>query len=191
LITGVIDPAASNDGPFTVVVIVLDANGGTTTDTFTWSVANPAPDATPNFATTGENSTVSGNVILDEVADVDPDGDALSVVAANGIPVEGPTQVTGSTGGTFTVNPDGSYEFTPGDDFNSLAEGETKTTKITYTISDGEGGTDTETLTVTVVGQNDSPVVYEGIPDQETVETNTVELDISDVFGDPDGAIDA
>ncbi len=74
--------------------------------------------------------------------------------------------VSGSNGGQFTVNADGSYDFDPNGDFNDLAAGETRSTSITYRISDGNGGTDTATLTVTVTGTNDAPTA--------TANTNTI-----------------
>ena len=39
-ITGTIDSSASQDGPFTVVITADDGNGGSVTDTFTWTVTN-------------------------------------------------------------------------------------------------------------------------------------------------------
>ncbi len=35
------------DGPYTVTVTATDAQGATTTDTFTWTVTNPAPTVSP------------------------------------------------------------------------------------------------------------------------------------------------
>ena len=58
----------------------------------------------------------------------------------------------------FTIQLDGTYSFDPGDDFNGLGLGETAVTSITYQISDGEGGFDTATVTVTVTGANDGPI---------------------------------
>ncbi|WP_223162086.1 Ig-like domain-containing protein, partial [Salinicola endophyticus] len=66
--------------------------------------------------------------------------------------------IAGSNGGTFTLNADGSYSFNPGAAFDRLAAGQQDTTQIGYTVSNGQGGTDTATLTVTVTGTNDLPV---------------------------------
>ena len=41
--------------------------------------------------------------------------------------------------------------------FNDLAAGETATDSFTYTVDDGNGGTDTATVTVTINGANDGP----------------------------------
>ncbi len=43
--------------------------------------------------------------------------------------------------------------------FASLAAGETIEDTFTYTVDDGKGGTDTATVTITVTGVNDAPVV--------------------------------
>ncbi len=54
-----------------------------------------------------------------------------------------------ATGGTVTLT-GGVVSFTPAADFNG-------TTSFTYTISDGNGGTDTATVTVNVTPVNDPP----------------------------------
>ncbi|MDZ4253583.1 MAG: tandem-95 repeat protein, partial [Sulfuritalea sp.] len=45
--------------------------------------------------------------------------------------------------------------------FQSLKEGETTTDRFTYTMVDGEGATSTATVTMTIVGANDAPVVQD------------------------------
>ncbi len=61
----------------------------------------------------------------------------------------------------LTLNADGSYTFAPGTAYNGLDAGETATETIEYTISDGNGGTDTALLVITVNGANDTPVVID------------------------------
>ncbi|WP_340587501.1 Ig-like domain-containing protein [Erythrobacter alti] len=73
-------------------------------------------------------------------------------------------QVTDNGDGTFTYNPAGAFEY--------LALGETATDSFSYTVDDGNGGVDTATVTVTVHGQNDLPVVWAG-PGQSTEFTIT------------------
>ena len=41
---------------------------------------------------------------------------------------------------------------------DALDASETATDSFTYTVSDGNGGTDTATLIITVTGANDNPV---------------------------------
>ncbi|ARP90976.1 hypothetical protein CAL14_12300 [Bordetella genomosp. 9] len=172
VITGTIDHSASqggNQGAYQVVITATDTSGASVSETFTWNVSNPAPVAANDTAVTHEDAAVTGNVLTGNAQgagrDVDPDGDTLQVVRAGDrdVPAEG-VKVTGTDGGTFTIHPDGSYTFEPGEDFQGLAEGETKTTTITYTVSDGEGGTSTATLEVTVTGTNDAPVITPHVP---------------------------
>ena len=71
-------------------------------------------------------TTIRGNLLAN---DSDPDGDPLSIVSINGRPMTpGGVAVTGSNGGTFIVQPDGSYVFVPGTSFQHLPEGQTATT---------------------------------------------------------------
>ena len=70
--------------------------------------------------------------------DVDVDGDTLTVTAAT------------SPNGTVTINANGTLSFTPAANFNGA-------TTISYTISDGNGGSDTATVFVNVTPVNDAP----------------------------------
>ena len=100
-----------------------------------------------------EKTTIRGNLLAN---DSDPDGDPLSIVSINGRPMTpGGVAVTGSNGGTFIVQPDGSYVFVPGTSFQHLPEGQTATTTISYVVTDPSGATSTATVEVTVVGVND------------------------------------
>ena len=60
--------------------------------------------------------------------------------------------VAGSNGGSFTIAADGSYSFDPGAAFDDLAVGATRTTSVTYTNLDNNGGSASTTLTITVTG---------------------------------------
>jgi VCBS repeat-containing protein len=66
--------------------------------------------------------------------------------------------------GLFTINSDGSYTLVPPDDVVYLKGGLASMrlpypTQVSYTISDNHGGVSSSTLTVTVNGTNDAPVV--------------------------------
>jgi len=98
--------------------------------------------------------------------------------------------VAGSDGGLFTVNSDGSYSFDANGEFEDLDVGETRETTITYTLSDVEGGTDVATVTVTVEGSNDTPVLVNGgnIPAQMADDSvDLMPLDVTGFFDDVDG----
>ncbi|MEL7274455.1 MAG: DUF4347 domain-containing protein, partial [Pseudomonadota bacterium] len=169
-ISGTLDSSASQngntgaptDGVYTVMVTATDTSNATATDTFVYTVGNPAPTATDDGGTVGEDdASVTFNAITDDNGsgvDADPDGDSLSITQVNGNGALVGNPVAGSNGGTFTVSANGSVDFVPGDDFQNLDEGETATTSVTYQLSDGEGGFDTATIQVTVNGANDAPV---------------------------------
>jgi len=103
------------------------------------NVVNSAPTANDDTATTDEDTSVTVDVVAN---DSDPDGDALDVSTITSGPSHGTAQITGASN-------DG-IQFDPGDDA-------TADVSITYEVSDGNGGTDTATLNVTVNPINDAP----------------------------------
>ncbi|WP_144435249.1 cadherin-like domain-containing protein, partial [Tropicibacter naphthalenivorans] len=84
--------------------------------------------------------------------DTDPDGDALSISAVS---------ASSALGAAVTLNGDGSVSYDPtgAAALAALADGQELTDSFTYTITDGNGGFDTATVSLTVVGTNDAPVV--------------------------------
>ncbi|MFY3236819.1 retention module-containing protein, partial [Achromobacter xylosoxidans] len=135
---------------------------------------NNAPLAINDVARTDEKSAVRGNLLIN---DSDPDGDPLSLVSINGRPMmPNGVAVTGSNGGTFIVQPDGSYVFVPGTSFQHLPEGQTTTTTISYVVTDPSGATSTATVEVTVVGVNDPAQITAAKPgdDAGTVKEDEV-----------------
>jgi len=143
--------------------------------TLTWTVTNPAPEAINDTGTTDEDTLL--NVAADAgvlTNDSDPDGDDLVVSEVNGDAANLSNAVAGSNGGQFILNADGSYSFDPAGDFGYLAAGETAETTVEYTVDDGNGGTDTATLTVTVTGTNDAPEIVNPLVDQSGVDGTPV-----------------
>ncbi|WP_405279402.1 VCBS domain-containing protein [Cobetia sp. Ld8] len=180
-ISGTLSPDASiggdnDDGTYTVILTATDENGATVTTSFTWTVANVAPEAFDNVAdleegvATGDTSTATGNVLDDAQPDADTDGgndsDALIVSGIGagtnaGTASAVDTDVTG-TYGSITVAEDGSYTYTldnTNPDVQALAVGESLNETFTYQISDGQGGVDTALLTITINSTNDAPVI--------------------------------
>ncbi|WP_420804663.1 VCBS domain-containing protein [Tolumonas lignilytica] len=119
---------------------------------------NNAPEAQADTITITENSTnstVSGSVTSN---DSDPDNDALSVISVNSQNSSLGVSVAGSHG-SFVINSDGSYTYTLDSNdaqVHSLNTGESLADVVSYSISDGHGGTDTALLTVTIQGITDS-----------------------------------
>ncbi len=99
---------------------------------------NDAPVAMDDAASTSEDTATTIGVLSN---DSDLDGDTLTVTGAT-VP---------AAHGTVTVNADGTLSFTPASNFNGTAT-------ISYTISDGQGGSDTAVVVVTVTAVNDAPV---------------------------------
>ena len=135
-----------------------------------------------DLATVSEDGpAVTGNVLAND-RDTGPDSDPLrvgGVVTGTGTPVDGvglATPVAGSTGGTFVVQPNGSYTFDPGTAFDSLAPGEQRTTEVTYVIYDDNGGSATATLAFTVTGVNDAPTLIDPATGKPPLDPATASL---------------
>ncbi|CAN7596435.1 tandem-95 repeat protein [Variovorax paradoxus] len=135
-------PNPGYEGSDSFEVTVSDGRGGTTTVKVpvTVSPVNDAPTAPDYTETTHEDTPVSGRVTG---SDMDS-GDTLTY-----------TRGSDPAHGTVTVNPDGTYTYTPNPDFNG-------TDSFTVTVSDGHGGTTTSTVTVTINPVNDAPVFVDG-----------------------------
>jgi VCBS repeat-containing protein len=145
----------------TITVRATDAAGNSSSQTFTINVTNAAPTATDDSATTGENTALNVGVGAGVLAnDTDPNGfnGTAAVSAVEGAGGNVGAAVAGSNGGSFTLNADGSFDFDPGSDFDDLAVGDSRVTSVAYTLTDATA-TDTATLTVTVDGVNDAPLI--------------------------------
>ena len=136
---------------------------------------NNAVLAGDDAATTGENETL--NILAADLLanDQEFDGDTISIIDVQPISDQGATVTF--DGGVV------SYE--PGSLFDGLAEGEEATDKFTYTVDDGKGGTDTATVTVTITGVNDGPVL---LASDAVVEENTTAVDAAVSATDVDSA---
>ena len=98
-----------------------------------------APIARDDIFTVAENGSITGNVLADNVlgADVDPDGDALSIAQVNGDTAAVGRQITLDDGGVVTVEANGSLTFQTNGAFDALNTGETVEVTFTYVITDG------------------------------------------------------
>ena len=119
---------------------------------------NQAPTAVADEVSTDKETVFSGNVLNDNGngADSDLDGDSLNVSAVNGEATNVDAEISLTSGALLTVNSDGSFSYDPNGQFASLAAGESATDSFDYTISDGNGGIDTASVTITVTGDIDN-----------------------------------
>ncbi len=117
--------------------------------TVTVTPQNDAPasedDGGAGYGTDEDTPFTTGNV-LDN--DDDVDGDTLSVTVLD----------TSGTSGDVTYNGDGTFDYDPNGQFDSMTAGQSVPDTFSYTVSDGNGGTDVATVTITIDGVNDPPV---------------------------------
>ena len=140
---------------------VKDENGNESTATVTVTITgvNDAPTAADDTRTVDSDKTSAGNVV--NGSDTDPDtNDVITVVPNSG---------TTANGATFTITENGSFIYDPtaSDYIAGLSSGQI-TDSFTYEISDGNGGTDTASVTFTVNCVNDAPTAND-----DTGETNS------------------
>ncbi len=95
-------------------------------------------------------------VTIDVLAnDGDPDGDSLTITAVDGQAIaDGETITTGS--GVAVTLSGGQLVFDGSDAFDFLDIGEEATDSVSYTVSDGQGGTASATVDVTYCGDANS-----------------------------------
>lgn len=182
------------DGTYTYTPYAADqslALGQNVTDTFTYTVSdgslsgtgtltitiagrNDAPVANPDTASTGENSTVTVDVLAND-SDID-NGAVLTVTAASAPTGQGSATVVGNQ-----------VQFDPGTDFNYLDTGETANVVVSYTITDEYGATSSSTVTITVNGANDAPVANDdtNATDENSPVSGNVLANDTDVDGEP------
>jgi parallel beta-helix repeat protein len=159
-------PATNYFGNDSFSYTATDASGGSGTATvqITVSPANDNPLALNDIGTTVTNQAININVLAN---DTDVDGDALSV-----------SGVTNPAHGSTSINPSGTVRYQPaagyegGDSFN-------------YTVSDGNGGSATGRVDITVEDGGSVPIATD---DQATTdEDQTVRIDVLDNDSDPGG----
>ncbi|MDF1740283.1 MAG: Ig-like domain-containing protein, partial [Verrucomicrobiales bacterium] len=136
-----------------------DGNGGSATATLSITITgtNDGPTAVADTGSTDQDSITVIDVIAN---DTDPDAnDNLTLLSVVQPVVGGSVAISGN-----------SVSFDPGSDFDYLDDGETTDVTFDYTVSDGNGGTDTATVTITVTGADD-PLV--AVADYGTTSENS------------------
>ncbi|WP_295006694.1 Calx-beta domain-containing protein, partial [uncultured Dechloromonas sp.] len=160
--------------PQVTYTVTDGANTATSTLNITLTPVNDAPVAQNDTNTVTEdgvttlNVNAANGVIQSALAasgrDSDPEGDLLNVVAIR-TGSEGGSGTAGSVGaalvgtyGTLTLRSDGSYDYVLNNSsvaVQNLMAGQVVQDVFTYTISDGQGGSDLATLSINVNGALD------------------------------------
>ncbi|UTW45774.1 VCBS domain-containing protein [bacterium SCSIO 12696] len=169
------DLAVGESRDVTFNYTALDDAGGESSEatvTITVTGTNDAPIASNANAGTTENAILNSNV----PAAADVDGTIASYDLRTDVGE-----------GSLVFNPDGTFTFDPGSDFDDLAPDATRDVTFTYVAIDNNGAESNEaSITITVTGTNDVPVAFD---DTATTSENTVLNDTVPVATDVDGVI--
>ncbi|MDZ4293292.1 MAG: tandem-95 repeat protein, partial [Hydrogenophaga sp.] len=183
-------PNANYSGTDSFTYTIRDTDGGTSTATVTFTVnqVNDRPTDGNETNSVTEDTTLTVPAATGLLANAtDVEGNALTVSAftVNGTAgtIGSPLAIAGV--GSITVSANGAYSFTPLPNFTGAIP------VVNYTVSDGQGGTDTSTLTLTMVPVNDAPV--DGNESNTVTEDTTLTVpaatgllaNASDVEGNP------
>ncbi|HIB17790.1 MAG TPA: tandem-95 repeat protein, partial [Alphaproteobacteria bacterium] len=162
-------PTASYTGTdtFTYVVGDLDPDDGVTvqsktvgTVSITVSETNIDPITVDDVETVTEATATSGtNKFSVLTNDEDPNGDNLTLDSVS-TALYGTASVAGAN-----------VLYSPNVDFEGLET-------LTYTVSDGNGGTKTGTITITIRGVNDDPIAIDDSLGSVSVEKGPAKLDV-------------
>src|SRR5574344_2734187 len=159
-------PAENYNGQDKISYTISDGNGGEITKELTINIesVNDKPVATIITATGTEDETLTIDVLAGAS---DADGDTLTI-----------TNATNGDHGTVEIV-DGKLVYTPAENYNGQD-------KISYTISDGNGGEITKELTINIESVNDKPVATVITADGTEDETLTIDVlaGASDLDGD-------
>ena len=157
-------------GTATITVTATDVDGAMTTDDFEVRVtaANQAPELTAPIG--DQDIEVGDSIGLDfSLNFTDPEGDDLTFTAES------------DDGAVASADPDGSEsEFT----IAGVAVG---TATITVTATDVDGAMTTDDFEVRVTAANQAPELTDSIPDLDIEVGDSIDLDLSLNFIDPEG----
>ncbi|WP_345880814.1 retention module-containing protein [Shewanella algae] len=159
-----VDHSSSDDFSQAFNLILTDLEGNSVGNTLTISVLDDAPSGQDDINSVDEDSllAISGNLLDNDVQG----GDTAQVtVAGSGgnldNAISNQSQVSGSYG-LLTLNADGSYSYqinSAAQAVQALAQGESLTEVFSYLLTDTDGDTSVQTLTITITGTNDVPVI--------------------------------
>ena len=141
-------PAAGFVGNDTIILEICDSLGACVDTVLSIDVSDPVISAenTPPVAGDDHFEALTDQVIDSALFgnDCDPDGDVIALVdPATGVAATVPVTLATAQGGTVTIQPDGTFSYTP-------AAGFTGVDSFDYSIVDPDGTTDDATVTLTI-----------------------------------------
>ena len=171
---------ANGDNIYNVTIASQNYNSstaGVTYQNITVTVVQGVPNATPVFDANVNPSGNEDTVITGSVHATDADvNDILAYSVVNtgmGAPAHGTVSINGATG---------AYSYTPATNYNG---GDS----FTVTVSDGQGGTATQVVSVSIAPVNDAPVVAAALTNQASPEDTALSFSIpAGTFTDVDNA---
>lgn len=136
------------------------------------AAGDSAPTATAATASTVQDAAIVRGALV--ATDLDA-GDTLT------FSLDAP--ITG-----LVLAADGSWSFDPSNPaYQHLAQGEQLTLTANYHVTDSYGASSSSTLTLTVTGTEDMPLVQQELSNRRLVGTDEFLLDVTSNFVDPDG----
>ncbi|WP_367357066.1 Ig-like domain-containing protein [Mesotoga sp.] len=146
-----------------VYEVELKASSSNQTDTREFSVKVLDKNRAPSIEIPDQSISTEENLDLDLAQfSTDPDGDTLSFSLVSG--------VGGIQGSNYTFSSSEVY----------LGENE-----VTISVSDGKGGSDSASFSITVFNSNEAPQL--GVPEQNIKEGESLSIDLLEYSNDPDG----
>lgn len=140
-----------DNGRYDIAVQVDDGDRGVDTASTTIAIDNTAPtamdDSDVGFTIEEDTPFTTGNVLAN-----DSDPSPVDTLSLSGIDAT-------VTQGIVVDRGDGTFDYDPNGQFESLNAGEQAFDSFTYTVQDDDGGTAVATVTVTINGVNGGPAL--------------------------------
>jgi VCBS repeat-containing protein len=137
-----------------------DAPSGFATVNITINGVNDTPDAVADSATVNEDATTANLRASLLSNDTDPDSGETATLKITAVTQGAKGSVVLSDNGTPLDFSDDVVTYSAdGNVLDALAVGQSTTDTFTYTVTDAQGATDTASVTVTINGVNDAPVL--------------------------------
>ncbi|TAN62069.1 tandem-95 repeat protein, partial [bacterium] len=157
-------PTYAQAGSYSITLSANDGKGGTASEAITITVTNV--NRAPVLTATGNKSVAENSALSFTINATDADGDTLAY-SANALPA-----------GAALNSSSGAFNWTP-------TYAQAGSYPITFSVSDGKGGSASEAITITVANVNRAPVLT-AIGNQIVTENSTLTFTISATDADGD-----